>query len=276
MTTARAFAPAKINLTLHVTGRRTGGFHLLDSLVVFADIGDRISVSPFDRLRLQVVGPMAAGVPDGRDNLVLQAACLAGVSTADIALEKHLPMASGIGGGSSDAAAVLRALVQSHDVTIPGNVLSLGADVPVCLAAKPARMSGIGEDILPVDNMPALPAVLVNPGVAISTPEVFGVLEVRDGSAMAGIPKFIDALDCVEWLRRQRNDLQPAAIKLAPVIADVLTSLEQTGAMFARMSGSGATCFGLYETEAKARAGAKTLNADRNGWWVQPTILGGV
>jgi 4-diphosphocytidyl-2-C-methyl-D-erythritol kinase len=273
MTAARAFAPAKINLTLHVTGQRADGFHLLDSLVVFADIGDRISISPLDRLRLQVIGPMAAGVPDGDDNLVLHAARFLGVTGADITLEKHLPMASGIGGGSSDAAAVLRALRQSHKAVIPDDVLSLGADVPVCLPAKSARMSGIGEDISTVENMPALPAVLVNPGIAISTPAVFHALERKDGSAMASIPAFGDAMECVDWLCRQRNDLQPAAIELAPVIDDVLAALGQSGAKFARMSGSGATCFGLYETKSAAQKAAKSLRASHTGWWIQQTML---
>ncbi|MBV1895139.1 MAG: 4-(cytidine 5'-diphospho)-2-C-methyl-D-erythritol kinase [Rhodobacteraceae bacterium] len=270
---ARAFAPAKINLTLHVTGQRADGFHLLDSLVVFAEIGDQVSVSRLDRMRLQVTGPLAAGVPDGADNLVLRAARLTGVAGADIILEKHLPMAAGIGGGSSDAAAVIRAMVQSHGIPIPDNVLDLGADVPVCLMAKSARMSGIGETVVAVDQMPTLHAVLVNPGIAISTPKVFHALDRRDGAAMDDIPKFADAMDCVQWLRRQRNDLQPAAIKLAPAISDVLTALGQSGAIFARMSGSGATCFGLYESEIAARSAARTLSTDNTGWWVQSTSL---
>ncbi|MBL4768771.1 MAG: 4-(cytidine 5'-diphospho)-2-C-methyl-D-erythritol kinase [Rhodobacteraceae bacterium] len=273
MTTARAFAPAKINLTLHVTDQRADGYHLLDSLVVFADIGDWISVASLDRLQLQVVGPMAAGVPNGDTNLVLRAARLAGVTEADITLEKHLPMASGIGGGSSDAAAVLRALAQSHGVSVPDNVLSLGADLPVCLAAKTARMSGIGEDILIIETVPALPAVLVNPGHAISTPEVFNALELCDGVSMAEIPVFADVADCVDWLRHQRNDMQPAALKLAPVIGDVLVALDQSGAIFARMSGSGATCFGLYESETAAHKAAKALRVGNTDWWVQPTVL---
>ena len=270
---ARAFAPAKINLTLHVTGQRADGFHLLDSLVVFADIGDQVSVSRLDRMRLQVTGPLAAGVPDGANNLVLRAARLTGVAGADIILEKHLPMAAGIGGGSSDAAAVIRAMVQSHGIPIPDNVLDLGADVPVCLMAKSARMSGIGETVVAVDQMPTLHAVLVNPGIAISTPKVFRAVDRRDGAAMDDIPKFADAMDCVQWLRRQRNDLQPAAIKLAPAISDVLTALGQSGAIFARMSGSGATCFGLYESEIAARSAARTLSTDNTGWWVQSTSL---
>jgi 4-diphosphocytidyl-2-C-methyl-D-erythritol kinase len=273
MTTVRAFAPAKINLTLHVTGRRADGFHLLDSLVVFADIGDRISVSLFDRLRLQVTGPMATDVPVGDENLVLKAARFMGVTGADITLEKHLPMSSGIGGGSSDSAAVLRALAQIHSLPVPDELQRLGADVPVCLTAKTARMSGIGEDVATVDDMPTLPAVLINPGVAISTPEVFRALECRNGAAMANLPTFSDAAECVDWLRHQRNDLQPAAITLAPVIGDVLTALEQSGAMFARMSGSGATCFGLFKTKAAARAAAKLLQAENAGWWVQSTNL---
>lgn len=270
---ARAFARAKVNLTLHVTGQRADGYHLLDSLVVFADIGDWISVAPLDRLRLQVVGPMAEGVPDGDDNLVMRAARLMGVTGADITLEKYLPMASGIGGGSADAAAVLRALAQSYGVAVPDNVLSLGADVPVCLTAKSARMSGIGEVVVPVDDMPALPAVLINPGSAISTPDVFRALERHDGAVMAEIPRFVDVCDCASWLRSQRNDLQTAAMGLASGIGDVLAALERSGALFARMSGSGATCFGLYKSGILAAAAAETIAADHAEWWIQPTVL---
>lgn len=273
MTAVKVFAPAKINLTLHVTGRRADGFHLLDSLVVFADVGDWISVSRSDALRLQVVGPMAKGIPVNEDNLVLRAAYLAGVSGADITLEKHLPMASGIGGGSSDAAATLRALQRSHGAAIPNDVLSLGADVPVCMLARTARMLGIGNVVEVVDTVPSLPAVLVNPGVGIQTPDVFQLLERRDGAVMPDIPAFDDLKSCVDWLRVQRNDLQPPATALAPEINDVLSTLDRRGAMLARMSGSGATCFGIFESAGVAEAAARNLRAAHPDWWIESTVL---
>jgi 4-diphosphocytidyl-2-C-methyl-D-erythritol kinase len=269
MATTRGFAPAKINLTLHVTGRRDDGYHLLDSLVVFADIGDRITLSPGrGGLTLTVTGPMAAGVPSGNSNLALRAARLAGAADLSITLEKHLPAAAGIGGGSSDAAAVLRALG-----AIDADALALGADVPVCLPARSARMSGIGEVVAPLTGIPPLPAVLVNPGVAVPTAAVFAGLQCHDHAAMPPIPGFAGVADCAAWLATQRNDLEPPALKLAPAIGQVLAALRDSGALLARMSGSGATCFGLYKDPDAARAAASTLAANRHEWWVAQTRL---
>lgn len=272
MASTRAFAPAKVNLTLHVTGRRADGYHLLDSLVVFADIGDRIALRTGRGLTLRVTGPMAGGVPPGADNLVLRAARLAGADGIAIELEKHLPAAAGIGGGSSDAAAVLRALGGGRV-----DALALGADMPVCLLARTARMSGIGQTVTPVDGIPPLPAVLVNPGVAVPTGAVFDALSRRDGAPMPAIPRFTGRFgavaDCAGWLARQRNDLEPPALVLAPAIADALALLQGTGALLARMSGSGATCFGLFSDQAAARTAAQTLAGARPDWWVQPTVL---
>ncbi|AVO38302.1 4-(cytidine 5'-diphospho)-2-C-methyl-D-erythritol kinase [Pukyongiella litopenaei] len=267
------FAPAKINLTLHVTGRRADGYHLLDSLVVFADLGDRVAVAPDTGLSLTVTGPMAGGVPTGPDNLVLRAARLAGVTGAAITLDKHLPAAAGIGGGSSDAAATLRVLRDRLGVAMPAP-LALGADVPVCLAARTARMRGIGENVEPVSGLPPLPAVLVNPGVSVATPDVFRRLSRRDGSAMDDIPAFADARACADWLRGQRNDLEAPARALAPGIGTVLTALGDSGAALVRMSGSGATCFGLFTDTATARQAAGQIAAANPGWWVRSTILG--
>ena len=275
MKTVKVFAPAKINLTLHVTGQRPDGYHLLDSLVVFANIGDWVAVSVSDELRLQVTGPMADGVPDGGDNLIVQAARLAGVSGADIVLDKHLPMAAGIGGGSADAGAVLRAFQQSHDIELPDNGLSLGADVPVCLGAKTARMSGIGDVVVPVAGVPALAAVLVNPGIAVRTPDVFRALKRRDGAGMPDIPKFRDARACINWVRDQRNDLQEPAIRCAPQIGEVLMVLGQSGAFLTRMSGSGATCFGIFDTPDDADLAARSIRKKHPGWWVRPCVLAG-
>lgn len=270
----REIAPAKINLTLHVTGQRADGYHLLDSLVVFADLGDRLALRQAKQPLLQVTGPMAAGVPVGPENLVLRAAAAMGV-TLDIGLDKHLPSAAGIGGGSSDAAAVLRGVA----AMVPGAVLpadqglSLGADVPVCLMARAARMRGIGEDIGPVDGLPVLHAVLVNPGVAVSTALIFRTLACKDNAPMpAVLPQWADVGDLAAWLSGQRNDMQPAAIAAAPVVGEVIEVINATnGCLLARMSGSGATCFGLYGDADVAMRAADALT--RPGWWVRAVRL---
>lgn len=263
-------APAKVNLTLHVTGRRDDGYHLLDSLVMFADIGDRLTVAP-GALRLDVRGPLADGVPVGPDNLVMRAATLMGVE-AVITLEKHLPASAGIGGGSSDAAACLRALSRMMGVDLPDDVVSLGADVPVCLLARAARMQGIGEDVTPLSGMPMLDAVLVNPGVSVSTPAIFKRLEHRHKPPMpTRLPMFEAAEDLISWLVTHRNDLEAPAMAEAPIISDVLGQIEQTqGCRLARMSGSGATCFGLYADPQSARDAAETIACSHPGWWIAP------
>ncbi|MBC7142112.1 MAG: 4-(cytidine 5'-diphospho)-2-C-methyl-D-erythritol kinase [Rhodobacteraceae bacterium] len=267
-------APAKLNLALHVTGQRADGYHLLDSLVVFADIGDRVSVAPAGALTLAITGPEAAGLGAGEDNLVLRAArAFAAARGARITLEKNLPVASGIGGGSADAAATLTALARLWDLPLPGDaaVLTLGADVPVCLAGRPARMSGIGEALAPVPPLPGgLAVVLVNPRVTVATPAVFRALARKDNPALEAMPeRFADAEDLAGWLLRQRNDLQAAAIGMAPVIAAVLDRIAATGPLLTRMSGSGATSFGLYGTLASAAAAAADLASAHPGWWVR-------
>jgi 4-diphosphocytidyl-2-C-methyl-D-erythritol kinase len=276
MTTVEAFAPAKVNLALHVTGRRPDGYHLLDSLVAFADIGDRLRASPSSDLSLRVTGPRAQGVPRDDSNLVLRAARLAGVTGAAIILDKHLPAAGGIGGGSSDAAALLRAVAEGWGYPMPGlaELTALGADMPVCVAARSARMQGIGEAVTPVD-MPALAAVLVNPGVAVSTARVFAARDGRADPPMAALPETGDAAVWLDWIAAQRNDLEDPARALAPEIATVCAALLQAGARIARMSGSGATCFGLFADRAAATAAAAALSARHPGWWVAATRLGG-
>jgi len=266
-------APAKVNLTLHVTGCRADGYHLLDSLVVFADIGDRVTVQP-GATRLAVTGPMSAGIPVGPDNLVLRAAALMGCE-AEITLDKHLPAAAGIGGGSSDAAACLRALARLSGARLPDDVARLGADVPVCLLARAARMRGIGEEVTPLARLPLLHAVLVNPRVAVSTPAIFKRLARRDNLAMPGrLPGWHTAENLMHWLATQRNDLEEPAIAEAPVIAEVLQKIAATeGCAFARMSGSGATCFGLYPDPHSAQQAAHTLRRDYPDWWVMPARL---
>lgn len=272
-------ARAKLNLALHVTGQRADGYHLLDSLVVFADLGDGIAVEPAPELSLTIDGPMAAGLSAGEDNLVLRAARLLGPGRgAAIRLTKRLPVASGIGGGSADAAATLSALADLWGMALPdaGRVLALGADVPVCLAGRPARMQGIGEVVTPLpDPLPPAALVLVNPGIAVSTPEIFRRLQRKDNAPLpASLPQFAHLAQLADFLSAQRNDLQPPAEALAPVLATVVAALAaEPGARFARMSGSGATCFALFDDLGQARAAAARLQARNHGWWVQAGML---
>jgi len=274
-----ALAPAKINLTLHVTGRRPDGYHLLDSLVVFAgrEAADRVEVRHADDLSLTITGPRATGVPDGPDNLVLKAAAvLARDRGAAITLDKHLPAAGGIGGGTSDGAATLRALSKLWGEPLPDTetALGIGADMPVCLTATPSRMAGIGDLVSPVHDLPDLWAVLVNPGVEVATPDVFRALSKRDNAPMpTTLPQWATTQDLITWLATQRNDLEPPARALAPAIDEVLRALAaQPGCGLARMSGSGATCFGLFTSAASAHSAADAL--DRGTWWVRATQIG--
>ena len=276
------FAPAKVNLALHVTGRRADGYHLLDSLVSFAPVGDLLRLAPSMGFSLALTGPEAAAVPAGPDNLVLRAAAFWGVATggaatggARIVLQKNLPAASGIGGGSSDAAAALRGLATLHAAAaaLPEGLERLGADVPMCLVPRPARTRGIGEDITPV-VLPPLPAVLVNPRLAVATPDVFNALTQKENPPLPEIPAFATATDCIAWLALQRNDLQAPAVALAPVIATVLGVLSASaGCALARMSGSGATCFGLFATEAEAVAAKAAIARQHPGWWCAAAVL---
>lgn len=257
--TADAFAPAKVNLTLHVTGQRADGYHLLDSLVVFADVGDRLWFDVGARMKITVSGPFAEGVPVDDRNLVWRAAELAGWC-GHIRLEKNLPHGAGIGGGSSDAAAVLRSLGGSRDA------LALGADVPVCLSSRPQRMRGIGEVLQDVPRLPSFDIVLVNPRVEVPTGAVFGGLQSKENPPMPEFPTGFDTVaEFCCWLARQRNDLEPPALAYAPEINAALDSLQ--GADFARMSGSGATCFGIFETDAQAAA--ERIAAANPTWWVR-------
>ncbi|MFC3060514.1 4-(cytidine 5'-diphospho)-2-C-methyl-D-erythritol kinase [Paenirhodobacter populi] len=270
------FAPAKVNLALHVTGRRADGYHLLDSLVAFAPFGDHLTLVPAPALSLTVTGPEGAGVPEGPENLVLRAAALVpGGQGAAITLDKRLPPASGIGGGSSDAAAMLRGLALLRGASLPEDRgLELGADVPMCLDPRPARVRGIGEDITPV-TLPPLPAVLVNPRGSVPTPAVFKALTERDNPPMATIPGFASTADCIDWLAGQRNDLEPPAKAIAPGIAAALSALATLpGCRLARMSGSGATCFGLFATLTEAETALTRLRATRPEWWSACGALG--
>jgi len=273
-------APAKINLALHVTGRRHDGYHLLDSLVTFAEDGDELLFETSEKDEFRVVGRFGAEL-SGNDNLVVKArdllrSALAETGQSDgpvsITLDKSLPIASGIGGGSADAAATLRGLLRLWTAQLPQAALheialKLGADVPMCLASVPLRARGIGDTIVTV-AMPGVPLVLVNPLKPVSTPEIFRGLTRRDNPPIGEIP---DPTDVSNWLRSLaplRNDLQPAAEVLVPEIAEACDLLRQSLAGFARMSGSGATCFGLYETEAAAMKAALALSAYRPNWYV--------
>lgn len=278
--TLTEFAHAKINLALHVTGQRPDGYHLLDSLVVFAGIGDSLHVTPAETFSLVLEGPFGADLPAGEDNLVLRGARLAaGSKAAAIRLVKRLPPASGIGGGSADAAAAIRAMLRLRaaageaPVFTPeqgAQVVALGADVPVCLAAHPARMQGIGEALTWLPPLPELWVVLANPRVEVPTPNVFKALTQKENPPLPPIPAgWIDAAALANWLGQTRNDLQAPAMAAAPVIGDVLAALTALpGALFTRMSGSGATCFALFAKEDEAEAGADAVRREHPDWWV--------
>jgi 4-diphosphocytidyl-2-C-methyl-D-erythritol kinase len=280
--TVRAFAPAKVNLALHVTGKRPDGKHLLDSLVGFASIGDVVTVKPGAPSGVTVSGPEAGGVPTDSSNLVAKvAAAFWPAEPLQIHLLKNLPAASGIGGGSADAAACFRAICQlrgaTKDARAMRSLLSLGADIPMCVRSAPAHIRGIGEEIGLLDNFPHLPIVLASPRVEVSTAAVFASLDQPDNAVMEDFPRDLsDQAALITWLKRQRNDLQPAAIRLVPAVSQVLNRILATqNCRLARMSGSGATCFGLYDTHQQAEAAAKALRAAHPDWWVIATQLGG-
>lgn len=293
-------APAKLNLTLRVTGRRADGYHLLDSLVGFTDLGDTITATPADGLTLTIDGPFAATLGNGPDNLVLRAAealrrhtarptlpregggpdreSRSGGAGAAIVLTKRLPVASGIGGGSTDAAATLRALDELWqlglaDRTLAEIGLALGADLPVCLAARPVRMQGIGEQLTPLPGLAAADLVLVNPGLPLPTAKVFAA---RTGAFSAAFDPGPGAHDPADLARAGGNDLLAPARQLCPAIATVLAALEnQPGCRAAALSGSGATCFGIFATGPAAAAAAARIRAAEPGWWVAQTRLAG-
>lgn len=263
-------AHAKLNLTLHVTGQRADGYHLLDSLVVFADIGDRLSIDATTGLTLRAVGPYGDAVPPGPDNLVLRAARLIGARDAAITLDKQLPVASGMGGGSADAAAILHLLAQEQRLSLPDTdaLMRLGADLPVCMQApQPCRMQGLGEVVTPLRGVPGLALVIVNPGVPLSTPAVFGALSQRRNPPMpAVLPDWPDVGAFCDWLSEMRNDLEAPACALLPQTGGVIDALaRQPGCLLARMTGSGATCFGIFATMHEASAARDAL--DRPGWF---------
>jgi 4-diphosphocytidyl-2-C-methyl-D-erythritol kinase len=287
----RERARAKVNLTLHVRGRRADGYHDLESLVAFADCADGLTLAPAPAVALEVSGPRAAECGSLDDNLVLKAArALAervpGLTIGTFELDKHLPAAAGIGGGSADAAAALRLLGQANsldrdDARTVEAARVTGADVPVCLRSSACIMRGVGEKLSAV-NMPSLPAVLINPGVPVATKDVFAALGLKPGDAFGADQQtapiaWPQTMLQPEWRRAiasGRNDLEPPALRIQPVIGDVLAALRSNdGCELARMSGSGATCFGLFCDDAAAQGAARKIRARQPHWWVVATTL---
>ncbi len=280
-------APAKVNLDLLVTGRRADGYHELDSLVVFAPVADRLTFTPARALSLEIEGPFAAALGPVEENLVMRAARTLAQATGreiDVAirLEKHLPVAAGIGGGSADAAATLRGLARALALDWPGERLrelgqELGADVPVCVWSRPARLRGRGERLDPVRGLPDLPLLLVNPGTGLATAAVFEALDPgRRPAARSSFPPHPSLVRFAVWLLESRNELEPAARRLAPLIEQVLERLRsEPDCLMARMSGSGATCFGLFTDSGKAEAAAAGIAREHPGWWCRAATAPG-
>jgi 4-diphosphocytidyl-2-C-methyl-D-erythritol kinase len=283
-------APAKVNLTLRVLGRRADGYHEIESLVAFAGIGDRLSFTPGGALALNVRGPSAVEAGAIADNLVLKAARaladrLPTVGAGTFDLEKRLPVAAGLGGGSADAAAALRLLARTNNLATDDPLLyaaarATGADVPVCLDPRTRLMRGIGEILSSPFKLPPLQGVLVNPGVALATKAVFARWKPPAAPVVPADLTVLTAMtrrdQLVRFLLSQANDLESAAIALAPVVADVLLALSsQARCELARMSGSGATCFAVFASAVDAIKAAEAIHAEYPNWWVRATALGG-
>jgi 4-diphosphocytidyl-2-C-methyl-D-erythritol kinase len=284
---------AKVNLTLRVVGRRADGYHDLESVVAFADCADRLTLTEAPELHLRATGPLAEACGATADNLVLKAARLLaervpGLKVGEFTLDKVLPVAAGIGGGSADAAAALRLLAALNglsldDARVREVALATGADVPVCLASSACDMTGVGETLLPLD-VPELPCVMVNPRVPVATKDVFQALGLRNGELLVGVTDVIQAsawpgkgasiADWVTALKLVPNDLEVPALRLQPAIGEVLSSLRASeGALLARMSGSGATCFALFSNPGEADRAAQKVRADHPQWWVHAGTL---
>jgi 4-diphosphocytidyl-2-C-methyl-D-erythritol kinase len=284
---------AKVNLSLRVIGRRVDGYHDLESVVAFADCADRLTLAPGPELSLKAMGPLAQACGDSSDNLVLKAAMLLSARVPDLkvgafTLDKVLPVAAGIGGGSADAAAALRLLAKLNNLALDDPrllevALQTGADVPVCLASHACDMTGVGETLLPL-NLPIIPTVLVNPCVPVATKDVFAALGLRNGELLVGATDVLRGTDWpedgasvedwVEALAASSNDLEEPATRIQPVIGEVIAALSATnGAWLVRMSGSGATCFAIYENTADAGRAAEKIRFDHPGWWVHAGLL---
>lgn len=282
-------APAKVNLTLRILGRRADGYHVLESLVAFTALADELTLAPDRPLALSVVGPTAGQAGPLGDNLVLKAAHAAaerigGLHLGSFALTKRLPAGGGLGGGSSDAATALRLLAQANalsldDPRLAAAALATGADVPVCLVARPRIMRGVGEVLGPPLALPRFPAVLAGPGFPLATKDVFAALGLKPGER-TGAVALNDAVPTeretlLSFLSDHPNDLEAPALRLAPAIGDLLAALRgEPGCRLARMSGSGTTCFGLFDTQDHADTAANRLSAAHPAWWVQATTIG--
>lgn len=278
-------APAKINLFLHVTGRRDDGYHLLQSVMIFVDVGDELSFAPYDGFFLDIEGPFAGDLNvDPHQNLIYRAAKMLAAeyrvpATGRVSLRKNLPVASGVAGGSSDAAAALRGLSRLWGLGAETDRLQklarqLGADVPACLTRRPVWAEGIGEKMTFLPGLPVFHLVLVNPLVPTPTPEVFKRYEPRFSPVLQFSGRRKSMAEWLADLRRYRNDLTGAALHIAPEIRDVLAALTATpNCQLARLSGSGATCFGLYETAHAATAAVNKLRQAHPEWWVYPASL---
>ena len=284
---------AKVNLSLRVIGRRADGYHDLESVVAFADCADRLTLEPGGELKLATTGPLAAACGDTTDNLVFKAAKLLAEAVPNLklgafALDKVLPVAAGIGGGSADAAAALRLLANLNNLSLDDPrlqqvALATGADVPVCLFSRACDMTGVGEQLLPL-ALPSMPCVMVNPRVPVATKDVFKALGLRNGELLVGATDVLEApywpeegasiADWVEILETVPNDLEAPAMRIEPVIGDVLEALrDSAGVKLARMSGSGATCFAIFGASNDAHAAAEKIRRDHPGWWVHAGTL---
>ncbi len=279
-------APAKINLSLQVLGKRADGYHDLVSLVAFAATGDTLTLTPGDTLRLDVEGPFAQSVSN-TDNLVITAANAAlaadpSLQVGHFLLEKSLPVAAGIGGGSADAAAALRLIRNANPERAPAIdwialAASLGADVPVCLAGRPAVMAGVGDRLTPLPTLPAVWLVLANPSLPLATRDVFSALAappVTEPGLAQVPPSFATLDDLLAYLQARPNDLTATAIRLCPAIGDMLAMLQACPeALISRMSGSGPTCFALFREQDAAANACSLLARSRPGWWLTSTRL---
>lgn len=284
---------AKVNLTLRVVGRRADGYHDLESVVAFADCADRLTLEPGGELKLATTGPLAAACGVMSDNLVFKAAKLLaeavpGLKLGAFALDKVLPVAAGIGGGSADAAAALRLLARLNNLSLDDPrlqkvALATGADVPVCLLSRACDMTGVGEQLLPL-ALPSMPCVMVNPRVPVATKDVFQELGLRNGELLVGATDVLEApawpeeggsiADWIDVLETVANDLEAPALRIQPVIGEVLEALRSSaGVKLARMSGSGATCFAIYGAATDAHAAAEKIRRDHPGWWVHAGTL---
>lgn len=288
--TLKERAPAKLNLSLRVLGRRADGYHEIESLVAFARFGDLLSLEPGGAIAVEKTGPFADALGSGdSDNLILRAAEAVQVRwpsarAGSFHLTKRLPVAAGLGGGSADAAAALRLLARANpgvasDSDLLALAVSLGADVPVCLAGRASMIGGIGDEVTPLDAFPTVPAVLVNPSIALATAPVFEALGAPPHSAAGPhapeVPRIGSLEDLAAFMEANSNDLQAAAARLAPAIDDVICALVAApGCRRTAMSGSGATCFGLFEHEREAQNAADRIAQARPDWWVQATVIG--